>query len=91
MCAGVQVVHEQVEEAERDVGPRVLQSEQRPGHLLPGHHIHLLGHSGPVHSSIIEKKNGEVKPLHNLFIQGYKTTRRGRPAGSNPFPMKLHR
>ena len=41
MCAGVQVVHEQVEEAERDVGPRVLQSEQRPGNLLPGHHIRL--------------------------------------------------
>ena len=55
-CSGVQAVHEQVEAPERDVGPRVLHSEQRPGHLLPGHNIHLLGHSCTVHSGIIGEK-----------------------------------
>ena len=65
-CSGVQAVHEQIEAPERDVGPRVLHSEQRPGHLLPGHNIHLLGHSCTVHSGIIGQKKGYNQKISGI-------------------------
>ena len=64
----MQAVHEQVEAPEQDVGQWVLHSEQRPGHLLPGHNIHILGHSCTVHSGFIGQKNEIMRKFVELFF-----------------------